>query len=177
MAIVAVLIGALLGGIGGFAAGLLAFPSLFPAVPVAEVLEGPEMGPLRASGRFRQADPGDRSHWGSGSVNVYDGALELGDDFEVEPGPKYHVYLVPRRQRAEEARVEDSLFVDLGPLKAFSGRQRYPIPLGVRLEDYRAVVIWCEQFNSLISPAELQAMPPAGEVPGQNASGAARPPS
>lgn len=177
VAIVAVLIGALLGGIGGFAAGLLAFPRLFPGVPVAEVLEGREMGPLRASGRFRQADPADGSRWGSGSVSVYEGVLELEDDFAVGPGPKYHVYLVPSRQRDGDTRVEESLFVDLGPLKAFRGRQRYPIPLGVRLEDYSAVVIWCEQFNSLIAPAQLQAMPPAGEVPGQIPSGGARAPS
>ncbi len=166
VAIVAVLIGALLGGIGGFAAGLLAFPRLFPAVPVGDVLEEPEMGTLRASGRFRPADPEDRLHPGSGSVNVYDAVLELGSDFEVGAGPKYHVYLVPLRQLDADTRVEESLFVDLGPLKAFRGRQRYPIPVGVRLEDYGAVVIWCEQFKSLVSPAELEVTKSADKVPG-----------
>lgn len=175
VAIVAVLIGALLGGIGGFAAGLLAFPRLFPAVPVGQVLEEAEAGPLRASGRFRQFGPADRLRWGSGSVSVYDGVLELGSDFEVAPGPKYHVYLVPLRQIDGATRVEESLFVDLGPLKAFRGSQRYPIPPGVRLEDYGSVAIWCEQLNALISPADLEPAAPAGEGGGQTPSEAKEP--
>jgi hypothetical protein len=47
------------------------------------------------------------------------------------------------------------MFVDLGRLKAFTGGQNYEIPAGLNLQDYGSVVIWCEQFNVLISPAEL----------------------
>lgn len=177
VAIVAVLIGALLGGIGGFAAGLVAFPWLFPAVPVGDVLEEPEMGPLRASGHFRHADPKDRLHWGSGSVSAYNGVLELGSDFEVGAGPRYHVYLVPLARLDADSPVEESLFVDLGPLKAFRGSQRYPIPLGVRLEDYGSVAIWCEQFNALISPADLELVTPVDGGPGQTSPGAVKEPT
>jgi len=35
------------------------------------------------------------------------------------------------------------------------GSQRYPIPAGVDLKDYASVIIWCEQFGVLISPADL----------------------
>lgn len=156
VAIVAVLIGALLGGIGGFAAGLLAFPRLFPAVPVSGVLEEREPGPLRSTGRFRSPDPEDVRHRGGGGVSVYDGVLELGEDFEIRPGPKYHVYLVPIRQMDPSRSLEASQFVDLGPLKAFKGQQRYPIPFGVRVEDYGTVAIWCERQSALISSAELE---------------------
>ena len=51
--------------------------------------------------------------------------------------------------------VEDTMFVDLGRLKAFTGSQNYAVPAGVDPRQYRSVVIWCEQFNVLISPAAI----------------------
>ncbi len=47
------------------------------------------------------------------------------------------------------------MFVDLGRLKAFKGSQNYTVPAGVSLSNYGSVVIWCEQFGVLISPAKL----------------------
>jgi hypothetical protein len=46
--------------------------------------------------------------------------------------------------------------VDLGGLRAFKGSQRYAIPSGTDLKDYPSVIIWCEAFSALISPADLQ---------------------
>jgi hypothetical protein len=48
------------------------------------------------------------------------------------------------------------MYVDLGRLKAFKGSQNYPVPAGVNLPGYGSVVIWCEQFGVLISPAALK---------------------
>jgi hypothetical protein len=42
-----------------------------------------------------------------------------------------------------------------GRLRAFEGSQRYTIPAGVDLKSYPSVVIWCERFGVLISPADL----------------------
>ena len=83
----------------------------------------------------------------------------LGEDFEVGPGPAFHVYLVPKASIRESSDVTGTMFVDLGKLRAFEGSQRYPIPAGVDLADFPSVVIWCRQFNVLISPADLK---PAG---------------
>jgi len=47
------------------------------------------------------------------------------------------------------------MFVDLGQLRSFEGSLRYPIPADVNLHDYPSVVIWCEQFDVLISSADL----------------------
>lgn len=47
------------------------------------------------------------------------------------------------------------MFVDLGRLEAFKGSQSYAVPPGTDLTRYRSVVIWCQQFNVLISPAAL----------------------
>ena len=49
------------------------------------------------------------------------------------------------------------MYVDLGGLRAFKGSQRYAIPAGVDLKSFPSVVIWCERFGVLISPADLAA--------------------
>jgi hypothetical protein len=48
------------------------------------------------------------------------------------------------------------MFVDLGQLRAFKGSQNYAIPAGLDLGQYKSVVIWCEHFSVLISPADLE---------------------
>ncbi|OFZ88567.1 MAG: hypothetical protein A3F74_13440 [Betaproteobacteria bacterium RIFCSPLOWO2_12_FULL_62_58] len=52
--------------------------------------------------------------------------------------------------------VAKTMYVDLGRLKAFKGSQNYPVPPGVDLSKYGSVVIWCERFGVLISPAGLK---------------------
>ena len=51
--------------------------------------------------------------------------------------------------------VAASMFVDLGRLRAFQGSQVYKIPDGVDLQQYPNVIVWCEHFGVLISPAKL----------------------
>jgi hypothetical protein len=150
------LIGGILGVVGGFAAGIFVFPYLFPPPPVNEVVDTKTSSEIVATGSFIHANPSDPVHYGKGRVNVYAKLLHLETDFEVGPGPKFHVYLVPESDITPATRVQDSMFVDLGRLKAFSGGQNYPIPDGVDLRKYKSVVIWCEQFNVLISPAVLK---------------------
>lgn len=52
--------------------------------------------------------------------------------------------------------MKGTMFVDLGRLRSFEGSQRYAIPAGVDLRKYASVVIWCEAFGVLISPADLK---------------------
>jgi hypothetical protein len=128
---------------------------VFPPPPAAEQLSESDRTAPVATGSFIHANPSDPVHWGRGKVGVYQNAVFLEPDFEVGPGPKYHVYLVPNAMVRDEAHVKGSMFVDLGRLRAFKGSQRYAIPAGVDLKKYESVVIWCEQFGVLISPADL----------------------
>ena len=66
------------------------------------------------------------------------------------------MYLVPKASVRREADVKDAMYVDLGRLRAFKGSQRYPIPDGVDVKKYGSVVIWCERFGVLITPADLK---------------------
>ena len=120
-----------------------------------ETLAQGEATSVAARGTFIHADPGDPIHYGKGKVTVYENLVFLEPDFEVGPGPAFHVYLVPREKIRKSSDVEGTMFVDLGKLRAFQGSQKYPIPKGVDLKNYPSVVIWCAQFDVLISPADL----------------------
>ncbi|MDX1575397.1 MAG: DM13 domain-containing protein [Kiloniellales bacterium] len=152
----AVLGGGVVGGAIGFAAGIFVYPYIFLADIVAteEVADAAARQTV-ATGGFVHADPSDPIHYGRGRLTLYEDLLHLESDFEVGPGPKFHVYLVPDENVTPDTDVEATMFVDLGRLKAFKGSQNYPVPAGVTLSDYGSVVIWCEQFGVLISPAKL----------------------
>lgn len=150
------LAGVILGAAAGFAAGIFVFPYLFPPPPLDETVADRAERKVLATGEFVHANPSDPVHYGTGRVSVFADLLHLEADFQVGPGPKYHVYLVPDAGVSPDTRVQDTMFVDLGRLKAFRGGQNYAIPRGVDLESYKSVVIWCEQFDVLISPATLE---------------------
>jgi hypothetical protein len=149
------LVGGILGMGLGFALGIFFFPYLFPPPPAAERLTEADRSVLVATGTFIHADPSDSVHYGSGKVSVYEKTVFLEPDFNVGPGPKYHVYLVPKANIRRSEDVKGTMFVDLGQLRSFKGSQRYEIPAGVDLKKYASVVIWCEAFSVLISPAAL----------------------
>lgn len=152
---IAFLIGGLLGAVTGFATGIFVYPYIFLADIVAMETANSATQTMVAGGMFKHANPSDPIHYGKGGVTVYRQSVHLHADFEVGPGPKYHVYLVPDADVTPETDVAKSEFVDLGRLKAFKGSQNYAVPAGLDLAKYKSVVIWCEQFGALISPAML----------------------
>ena len=151
------LLGGVFGTLFGVAIGFFIFPFVFPPPAASEQLLETERTPLVANGTFIHANPSDPVHWGKGKVSVYERNVFLEADFEVGPGPAFHVLLVPKATVRNSDDVEKTMYIDLGGLRAFKGSQRYRIPAGVNLKDYPSVVIWCERFNVLISPADLMA--------------------
>src|SRR6266480_7046095 len=149
------ILGGVLGTGFGVALGFFIFPYVFQPPAAAEQLADAERSNLVASGRFIHANPSDPVHYGTGRVNVYEHTVYLESDFEVGPGPAFHVYLVPKASIRSSSDLKDVMFLDLGGLRAFKGSQRYLIPAGVNLKDYQSVIIWCERFGVLISPADL----------------------
>jgi ABC-type antimicrobial peptide transport system permease subunit len=149
------LIGGLLGTAFGIGIGFFLFPFVFPPPVATEQRTDTERGAPIATGTFIHANPSDPIHYGRGKVSVYEHAVFLESDFEVGPGPAFHVYLVPKANIRSSADLGDAMFVDLGGLRSFKGSQRYALPAGVALKDYPSVIIWCERFSVLISPADL----------------------
>lgn len=154
--IVVFVVGGLAGTIFGVVLGFFLFPFVFPPPPAMDALTEADRARLVATGTFIHANPADPIHYGRGRVSVYERTVFLEPDFEVGPGPAFHVYLVPKSSIRANADMKNVMFVDLGRLRAFKGSQRYPIPAGVDLAGYPSVVIWCERFGVLISPADLK---------------------
>ena len=149
-------LGGVLGTGFGVAVGFFIFPYVFPPPAASEQIADAERSTLVASGSFIHANPSDPVHYGKGRVSVYEHTVFLESDFEVGPGPAFHVYLVPKAPIRSSSDLKDVMFVDLGGLRAFKGSQRYSIPAGVDLKQYQSVIIWCERFGVLISPADLK---------------------
>jgi hypothetical protein len=158
------LIGGVLGTGFGVALAFFVYPFVFPPPPAMDTLTEADRSALVATGEFIQADPNDPIHKGSGKVSVYEKTVFLESDFKVGPGPAFKVYLVPKQMIRESADVVDTMYVDLGPLRAFEGSQRYPVPDGVDLANYPSVVIWCETFSVLISPADLTPVAQSSQI-------------
>ena len=107
-------------------------------------------------GRFSDAD---RAHKGQGLAEVLqtaDGTYLLRlSDFQVTNGPDLKVWLVTADNPTASRDVSASEWLSLGPLKGNIGDQIYPIPKDAEIDRYRSVVIWCERFSVLFSPAPL----------------------
>jgi hypothetical protein len=153
--IAAFVIGGLLGVPVGIAVGFYIFPFVFPPAEATETLAAEEVAATVATGTFIHANPSDPVHYGRGRVRVTEQSVFLESDFEVGPGPAYRVYLVAADGVRTASDVTESEHISLGTLRSFKGGQRYAIPAGTDLSRYKSVVIWCEQFSVLISPADL----------------------
>ena len=143
------------GFISGAAAWYLFSPLLFDEV-VSEELPAELMVSEIASGTFRDAD---RAHQGQGTAQILQTAtgahLLRFTEFEVTNGPDLEVWLVAEPDPQSSSDVTGSQWLSLGRLKGNVGDQTYMIPEGTDVSAYGSVVIWCEQFSVLFSPATL----------------------
>ncbi len=86
---------------------------------------------------------------GSAKVISADSRMHLRlENFKSTNGPDLKVYL-SKDLDADE-------YVSLGELKGNIGNQNYEIPAGTNIEEYKYVLIWCEQFSVLFGHAELK---------------------
>ena len=148
----------ILGFIAGNAFWYLASP-LWINVEVSESLPDELMVTTVATGTFRDADA---SHKGAGNAAILTTAggtkLLRFTDFQVTNGPDLEVWLVAEADPQNSQAVKDSQWISLGSLKGNIGDQTYTIPEDTDLSAYGSVVIWCEQFGVLFSPASLAAV-------------------
>ncbi|MDX1516704.1 MAG: DM13 domain-containing protein [Woeseiaceae bacterium] len=132
------------------------------AAGAADSVEMEEMPRQAASvlarGTFVDADA---IHKGSGTATLYglpdDSHVLRFEDFRTTNGPALVVYLAKHPSPASASDVTDFGFLSLGKLKGNVGNQNYPLPAGTNVADYNSVVIWCELFDVLFSPAALRA--------------------
>ena len=145
-----------IGFVAGAAFWYLASPLFFDR-EVSEALPESIMVSTLASGEFRDAD---RAHKGEGNVMLLETAtgehLLRFTDFRVTNGPDLEVWMSSVADPVASREVLEGEWLALGQLKGNVGDQSYLIPSGTDLSPYQSVVIWCEQFGVLFSPATLQ---------------------
>jgi len=143
------------GFISGNAFWYLASP-LWIDREVNETLVGAAALTPVATGTFSDADA---VHQGTGTATVFaapDGSAVLRlTEFEVTNGPDLEVWLSASANPQSSSDVANAEWLGLGQLKGNIGDQNYSIPAGTDLSVYKSVVIWCEQFGVLFSPAPL----------------------
>ncbi len=154
------LFGALAGILLGFALGIFIYPFWFLNEAATEKLVENSARVEIAKGEFIQANPSDPVHYGKGHVTLYnegDGrkTVHLGNDFQVGPGPAFHVYLVDHAKVRKAEDFNSAKKLDLGKIRAFRGSQVFPVPASADIAAFKSVVVWCEEFGVLISPATL----------------------
>jgi len=126
--------------------------------PDIDTVESMSMAGPRALARGSFVDA-DAVHRGSGGATLYE--LPNGrhvvrfEDFRSTNGPDLYVYLAKHPSPAEAADVTDGGYLSLGKLKGNVGNQNYPLPEGTDVSEYNSVVIWCQLFGVLFSPAAL----------------------
>lgn len=102
-------------------------------------------------------------HETSGKIAVLalpDGSRVLRiEKLNTSDGPDLKVWLTDAevvQGRAGWHVFDDGAYRNLGGLKGNHGNQNYPIPAGVKLENFRSVAIWCDRFNVSFGAAELK---------------------
>ncbi|MBX8803122.1 DM13 domain-containing protein [Ochrobactrum sp. MR28] len=139
----------------GFAGGIYLLPILTaPPAPTEAALQRSASEAIYVGHLTRDLKGSDLLHWGEGEIRVApDRIAHLG---RLSPGPDYKLYLAPRYVDTKEAFLEiKGSSVRLGNVSTFKGFI-VDVPAGVDVNDYSAVVIWCEAFNQFISAAEYQ---------------------
>ena len=125
----------------------------FLTTTVVETSRAATAGNLLVRGELQRVDD---LHKGSGPVVVVELEGKRYVRFEnvaIQNGPDLHVYL----GRGTGGAYDGTRDLYLGALKATNGTFTYEVPASANLSDYRSVIVWCRNFVTLFTWAELKA--------------------
>ena len=118
-----------------------------PMVPVDDDFDPMEMGAtLVKKGTLMGV-----GHSVTCDVKVYSSTGQLVvvfDPFSSQNGPDLKVYLSKDEQAMQ--------YLNLGALKSTTGKQSYDVSGMPNLDQYKYVMVWCQEFSVLFGIAELQ---------------------
>ncbi len=121
------------------------------------------IAPLAASAAPQAISTGafvSGAHDTAGTATIYkldDGSRIVRlENFTTSNGPAVHVVLTDHAVSGVGVDVLNAKSIDLGDLKATSGNQNYVIPADAKLDDIKAVSIWCERFHVNFGAATLK---------------------
>jgi hypothetical protein len=126
------------------------------AAPATAAVSTPQPSPAGPV-TLRRGDLGyvDPLHNGTGPVLIVDVGGRRFVRFEnvaITNAPDIHVYL----SRDSGGRYVEANTIYLGRLTATNGSFNYELPQSTDVAAYRSVVVWCRQFATLITWADLR---------------------
>jgi hypothetical protein len=123
------------------------------SLPVSEANASSMTPMLLTSGSFHSV-----AHETKGMAAIYETGgkrvLRL-TNFETSNGPDVQIYLVAAVDATDNETVTKAGFVHVGALKGNIGDQNYELPMGLDLDKYKAVTIWCRRFGVNFGTAPL----------------------
>ena len=144
-----------IGGAVGFGLGVYFLPILTAGLGLDQAAVQALATSAERRGRFVRDLPGsDALHWGDGIIMMNANKIWL--DGTISPGPDYRLYLAPEfvddgagflAIKAESRQI--------GAVKTFENFALDLTP-AIDLDEYDAVVIWCEAFKQFITAARLE---------------------
>ena len=144
-----------IGGAVGFGLGFYFLPILTASPGLDQAAVQALATSAERRGRFVCDLPGsDALHWGDGTIMMNANKIWL--DGTISPGPDYRLYLAPEFVddgagflgiKAESQQI--------GAVKTFENFA-LDLPPAIDLDEYDAVVIWCEAFKQFITAARLE---------------------
>ena len=144
-------------GVGafGFALGIYMLPILMaPAPPPLEQVASVEESAAYQGEFRRDLQDSDFLHWGEGTVYLSPASIVLKG--KLAPGPDYRLYLSPRFVETEaEFEALKSQMTQIGNIDTFENFV-VSVPEGVSIDDFSAVIVWCESFGQFISAAKYR---------------------
>jgi hypothetical protein len=76
---------------------------------------------------------------------------EVGPDLQV----RLYKQAAPAVKGGQDKALAAAPYVKVGVLKTFSGDFSFRLPAGTRLNEYKSVVIWCDQVKTAFGAADL----------------------
>ncbi|MGY2896608.1 DM13 domain-containing protein [Deinococcus sp. UYEF24] len=76
---------------------------------------------------------------------------EVGPDLQV----RLYKLAAPAVKEAQDKALAAAPYVKVGLLKTFSGNFSFKLPAGTKLNEYKSVVIWCDQVKTAFGAADL----------------------
>jgi len=140
---------------GGFTVGVYSLPLIQQQKLERPQISGLDMTGSR-TGQFSSELAGsDWLHWGEGEVLLSDKHISL-KQVSLAPGPDYRLYLLSRFAEDEAGFLaQKGTALEVGMIQHFSGDMQFALPSGTDIDQYQAVLVWCESFGQFITAAQL----------------------
>jgi len=140
--------------LSGIAALAISFGVIAAPAFAVETSVSAEAGDLLYSGVWTK-----KSFKSSGAWEIFaeDGKtfVKLSDDFATRKAPDLKLFLSPLAAKDTSGKNATKGSVLIAPLTSNKGGQVYEIPEGVDLDDFKSILIHCEEYAKLWSAADL----------------------